>query len=339
MKTIRAVSLVSCIVAFTLVSAKERESRPLTLTQAVDLPGIEGDLDHLSLDSEGRRLLITAEDDGTLRVIDLTTFKVVQTVNGFKTPHSILHLPQAHSLFITDGSDAVQVRDSSTYSVVKRISTTPGADSIGYDESHGLLYAVTGGKDVNMQKSFLSVIDVREGKLVKEIPIDAAHVEAMALENAGPRLFINVTDKNYLAVFDRNTGEMVGRWPIKEAQQNAPIAFDEEHQRLFVVCRQPGTLIMVDAISGRTIASLGTGTRADEAIYDRFHHRVYVLAGEGKVYAYQAADTDHLVPLPPVPSALGAKTGLLSPDGTSLYVSVSPGEAKTGAKLLVFHVN
>lgn len=339
MKTYPALSLLCCIVAFSLVSAKGPERKPLTLIHAVDLPGIEGDLDHLSLDSEDGRLLVTAEDNGTLRVIDLTTFKVAQTVNGFKTPHSILHLPQAHTLFITDGSNAVQVRDSSTYSLMKQIATTPGADSIGYDERRGLLYAVTGGKDVNMQMSFLSVIDVKEGKLVTEIPIDAAHVEAMALESAGPRLFVNVTDKNYLAVFDRNTGEMVGRWPIKEAQQNAPIAFDEEHQRLFVVCRQPGTLIMVDPTTGRTMASFRTGARADEAIYDRIHRRVYVLAGEGKVYAYKVVDADHLVPLPPVPSALGAKTGLLSPDGKSLYVSVSPGEAKTGAKLLVFRVN
>jgi DNA-binding beta-propeller fold protein YncE len=328
-----------CAAAFTLLFAKTAPSPPLTLVRTVDLPGIEGDLDHLSLDSAHARLLMTAEDNGTVRVIDLTNYKLAETVNGFKTPHSILDLPQAHTLFITDGSDAVQVRDSATYGVVKRISTTPGADSIGFDEQHGLLYAVTGGKDVDMQKSFLSVIDVNQAKLLREIPIEAAHVEAMALERSGPRLFVNVTDKNYLAIINRDTGDIVGRWPVKEAQQNAPITYDEEHHRLYVVCRQPGTLVVLDSDSGKTIASFPTGSRADEVIYDKVHHRVYVLAGEGKVYVYQTIDANHIEPLVPVPSAPGAKTGLLSPDGTKLYVSVSPGEGKTGAKLLVFDVN
>ncbi|HYL11487.1 MAG TPA: hypothetical protein VEV41_00480 [Terriglobales bacterium] len=339
MKQNLIVSVVVCALGLALLSAETAPNSPLTLVRTVDLPGIEGDLDHLSLDSAGGRLLLTAEDNGTVRVVDLNNFKVAQTLEGFKTPHSILHLPQAHSLFITDGSDTVQVRDSRTYQLVKRISTTPGADSIGFDQQRGLLYAVTGGKDVDMKKSFLSVIDVNQGKLLKEIPIDAAHVEAMALELSGPRLFVNVTDKNYLAVIDRNTGDVTGRWPIKEAQENAPIALDEAHQRLYVVCRKPSTLVVLDAATGKTIASFPTGERADEAIYDRAHKRVYVLAGQGKVYPYQAVDANHFEPLTPVPSAPGAKTGLLSPDGTELYVSVSPGEGKTGAKLLIFNVN
>ena len=339
MKRTPIVSVLVCALGLTLLSAKTATNLPLTLVRTVDLPGIEGDLDHLSLDSAGRRLLLTAEDNGTVRVVDLNDYKVAQTIEGFKTPHSILHLAQAHSLFITDGSDAVQVRDSGTYQVVKRISTTPGADSIGFDQQRGLLYAVTGGKDVDMKKSYLSVIDVNQDKLLKEIPIDAAHVEAMALELSGPRLFLNITDKNYLAIIDRNTGEMTGRWPIKEAKENAPIAFDEEHQRLYIVCRQPGTLVVLDAGTGKSIASFPTGARADEAIYDPARKRVYVLAGQGNVYPYQAVDANHFEPLSPVPSAPGAKTGLLSPDGTELYVSVSPGEGKTGAKLLIFHVN
>lgn len=326
-------------VALTLVFANTAPSPPLTLVQTVELPAIEGDLDHLSLDTARARLLMTAEDNGTIRVIDLTSYKLADTLRGFKNPHAILQLPQAHSLFITDGSDAIQVRDSGTYALVKRVATTPGADSIGFDERHGLLYAVSGGKDVDMQKSFLSVIDVNQAKLVREIPIEAAHVEAMALEHSGPRLFVNVTDKNYLAIINRDTGEMTARWPIHEAQQNAPLAYDEKHQRLYVVCRQPGTLVVLDSTSGKTIASFPTGARADEAIFDSVHHRVYVLAGEGKVYVYETSDPNHIEPLPPIPSAIGAKTGLLSPDAAKLYVSVSPGEGKTGAKLLVFAVN
>jgi DNA-binding beta-propeller fold protein YncE len=311
----------------------------LQLASSTDLPDISGDLDHLAIDTAGQRLFLAAEDNGTLRVIDLKSGKLERTVKGFHTPHSILYLPDARELYVTDGSKSVQVLDSKTYTVKKAIGTTPGADSIGVDPSGGHLFAVTGGKDVSMTTSAISEIDTKSAKLLREIPIEGAHVEAMALEKSGTRLFVNVTDKNYLAVIDRPSGKVIARWPIKEAKQNAPIAFDEANGRLFVVCRDPGRLVILDSATGKSIASFATGAKADEVVYDGPHHRIYVAAGEGKIYAYQQADADHYAELPPVSSAPGAKTALLAPDAAHLYVSVSPGEGKTGAKVLVYQVN
>src|SRR5260370_21447624 len=170
----------------------------LELVRTTDLPGIEGDLDHLAIDTAGQRLFVAAEDNGTLRVIDLKTGKLVRTVKGFKNPHSILYLPGQSELYVTDGSKAVQVLDSNTFTVKKTIATTPGADSTGQDADNHLMYAVTGGKDVPMTHSALSEIDVKSAPLLKQLPIDPIHVEAIALEHSVPRLFANATGKNYL---------------------------------------------------------------------------------------------------------------------------------------------
>jgi YVTN family beta-propeller protein len=312
---------------------------PLRLSRSAELPDVSGDMDHLAMDPSGHRLFVAAEDNGTLRVIDLNTGTVQRTVKGFKTPHSILFVPESHELYITDGSAAVQILDSDTFAVKRRVKTTPGADSIGVDTKAQLLYAVSGGKDVAMKRSTLSEINFKEGKLVREIPIDSAHVEAMALEHAGDRLFVNVTGDNYLAVINRKTGALLARWPIKEAQQNAPIAFDEANHRLFIVCRKPGMLVIVDSTNGKTIASFPTGARADEVVFDASHHRIYVASGEGSLYVYQQLDPDHYAEAVKVPSAPGAKTALLSPDAKQLFVAVSPGEGKTGARVLMYEVN
>jgi DNA-binding beta-propeller fold protein YncE len=311
----------------------------LDLVRTTDLPGIEGDLDHLAVDTAGQRLFVCAEDNGTLRIIDLKSGKLLRTVKGFKTPHSILYLPDQSEIYLADGSKAVQVLDSNTFAVKKTIATMPGADSIGVDRKNHLLYAVTGGKDVPMPNSAITQIDTNSGKVLKEIPIAANHVEAMALEESGSRLFVNVTDKNYLAVIDRGTGKVIAQWKIAEAKQNAPIALDEANGRLFIVCRDPGTLVVLDSKTGHTIASFPAGAHADETIFDKAHHRVYVMAGEGKIYLYDASDANHFKALPPITSAPGAKTAVLSPDSTHLYVSVSPGEGKTGAKVLTYSVN
>ena len=311
---------------------------PLEPVASIDLPGISGDMDHLAIDAPGQRLFVAAEDNGTVRVIDLKTHQQVRTLKGFDTPHSILYLPDQRELYITDGSKGVKVLDSNSFQVKKTIATMPGADSIGVDRQNHRLFAVSGGKDVKMTTSAISEIDTSAGKLVRETPIDAAHVEAMALERSGPRLYVNVTDKNYLAVMDRNTGKMVAQWHISAAKQNAPLAFDEKNKRLFVVCRDPGMLVVLDSDSGKAIASFKTGARADEVVFDPMHHRIYVAAGEGKIYPYEQVSADTYEALDPVVSAPGAKTAVLYPDCSRLFVSVSPGEGKMGAKVLEYAV-
>jgi DNA-binding beta-propeller fold protein YncE len=333
--------LLATMIAAVAVSATAGEApkAPLTLARAAELPDVTGDMDHLAIDAAGQRLFVAAEDNGTLRVIDLKTGRLQRTVKGFKTPHSILFLQEARELYITDGSNAVQVLDSDTFRVKRKVQTTPGADSIAVDRQKHLLYAVSGGKDASMARSAISEINFADGKLVREFPIEAAKVEAMALETSGNRLFVNVTEKNFLAVLDRETGKIVARWPIKEAEQNAPLAFDEDNHRLFVVCRKPGKLVVVDSTDGRTITSSPTGERADEVVFDTEHRRIYVPAGEGSVYVYQQIDRDHYAEPVKIPSAAGAKTALLSPDARKLFVAVSPGEGKTGAKVLMYDVN
>ena len=330
--------LIAFVLATAVLTARGATENILTLVGTIDLPDISGDVDHLAIDTAGQRLFLAAEDNGTLRVLDLKTRKLERTIRGFHTPHSILYLPEAQELYVTDGSNAVHVLDSNTFEFKRAIRTLPGADSIAFDPQNQLLYAVTGGKDVAMNHSAISVIDTKDGKLISEIPIDAVHVEAMALEESGPLLFVNVTDKNYLLVIDRRANRIIAQWHINEARQNAPLAFDEAHQRLFVVCRAPGKLVILDSTSGRTIASLPTGARADGAIFDEVHHRIFVPAGEGKLYSYMQADADYYTALHPVTSAPGAKTALLSPDGRRLYVAVSPGEGKTGSKVLIYAV-
>jgi DNA-binding beta-propeller fold protein YncE len=322
-----------------LAAGCQGASLALELISFTDLPDISGDLDHLAIDTAGQRLFLAAEDNGTLRIIDLKTRKLVRTVKGFNTPHSILYLPGVGELYVTDGSKSVQILDSTTFQVKRTIATTLGADSIAVDPSQNRLFAVTGGKDVSMTSSAISEIDTKSAKLLREIPIEAAHVEAMALEKSGTRVFANVTDKNYLAVIDRPSGKIIARWPIREARENAPLAFDDANHRLFVVCRNPGKLVVLDSATGKSIASFATGAKADEVVYDGAHRRIYVAAGEGKIYVYQQVDADHYVQLPSVPSAPGAKTALLDPDAARLYVSVSPGEGKRGAKVLVYQVN
>jgi DNA-binding beta-propeller fold protein YncE len=313
-------------------------SPPLVLRGRTELPGYSGDFDHFSADLAGNRLFLAAEDHSTLEVFDLHSGAHLKTVTGFENPHSIFPIPSRHLLLITDGSDSIKLLDDSTLKPAGEIKTHPGADSIGYDASTGHLYVVTGGKDVKLKDSWIEEIDPQTGKKLSEIHFDADHVEAMAVEQHGPHLYVNVTDRNELDVVDKSRHAIVSQWPIHEAKQNALVQLDETTRRLFVVTRDPGRLLVLDADTGKTVASFGAPGRVDGEIFDAATGMVYAPGGEGYIGSYRELDASHVVELAHVKSASGAKTALLVPELHRLYVAVSPGEGKTGGAILWFDV-
>lgn len=316
-----------------------QQTTGLKLVQTVPLPGYTGDFDHFAVDNARGLLLLAAEDHATLEVFDLTTLKHLRTVKGFGAPHSILVRPGTSTIFVTDsGPDMSKLMDASTYATKGKVTLVQGADSIGYDAAANLVYVVTGGKDVKMATSEVAEVDPDSGKKLAAITTQSNHTEAMALEEHGSRLFVNLTDKSTVEVIDRKSMKKLAEWPVKLAQQNSPIAFDEAAHRLYLACRQPGMLVVMNSDNGAPVASLPGPGRADDMVFDAGAHRLYILGGEGYIGVYDVSAPDHPKLIGKVPSAPGAKTGLLLPEAHKLYVAVSPGDTKALAKILVFEV-
>src|ERR1700688_3228689 len=190
-----AIILLLCVVG--VAHYKEKTQAPLKLLRAVALPGFTGDFDHFAVDEKGGRLFLAGEDHKTVEVFDLKTGRHVRSITGFGAPHTIFYFPETDQIFVTDGDKGqIQILRGSDYAVIDHIDGMPGIDSAQLDAPGGLLYAVTGGKDVNMSYSLLVAIDLQTHKKVAELRFESNHVEAFALESTSSRLFINVTDKN-----------------------------------------------------------------------------------------------------------------------------------------------
>ncbi|MBV9074646.1 MAG: hypothetical protein JOZ10_13520 [Acidobacteria bacterium] len=317
--------------------AAANDSAPLKLVTSVDLPKYSGDFDHFAADVNGNRLFLAAEDHGTLEVFDLKSTKWLKTIKGFDTPHSILYLPSARELFVTDGGESMsKVLNSGDLQIVKKVALVPGADSLAYDPAAHRAYVVTGGKDVNMKESVISAIDTTDFSKKADLKLDSAHVEAMALEQHGDRMFVNITDHNEIDVIDRSTMKVIARWPLQNVGENSPMILDEANHRLFIVCRKPAKLVVVDTDSGKQIGAWDTAGHSDGMAFDAAHKRIYVPGAEGYIAVYEQKDADHYELTAKVPSAPGAKTCLLVPELNRLYVAVSPGEGKFGARVLAF---
>jgi DNA-binding beta-propeller fold protein YncE len=331
--------LVVCVPCF-VATANVAQQSSVRLIKSIDLPHYSGDFDHFAADYDRNRLLLAAEDHGTLEVFDLNTSDHLRTVNGFGNPHSILVRKGVSTVLVTDsGKQNATIRDANTYARKQALNLTPGSDTSKYDASKNVLYVVTGGKDVDMKTANLEAINPDTGAKLGSITFQDNHVEAMAFTESDPRIFINLTQTNKLAVIDRNSMKVLATWPVPVAQQNAMVAFDPTQHRLYVVCRQPGTVVVMNSDNGAIVGTQPAPLRADEVQYDPSTHRLYVPGGEGYMGIYDTSDPNHLKLVEKVTTAPGAKTGLLIPAMHRLFLAVSPGETKATAKVLTYEVH
>ena len=109
-------------------------------------------------------------------------------------------------MFITDSEKQMStIRSAETLAKEKTVTLTPGADTAKYDSATNTLYVVTGGKDVDMKTANLEAVNPDTGDRKALLTFPDNHVEAMAFVEGDPRLFINLTQTNKLAVVDRKT--------------------------------------------------------------------------------------------------------------------------------------
>ena len=319
-------------------SAAGSSSAPATLIgrSTAWKPEYSGDFDHFGVDTKRNKLLLAAEDHGTLEVFDLNTGAHEKTITDtFSTPHAILYLPGQDRLIVTDsGKGGTRILDAATYKVLGYIGLEPGADSMEYDKGSNLLYIVSGGKDVDMKECFLNEIDPLSGKVYRKLRFDSDHVEAVRAEEHGNHLFVNVADKNRVDVVDKKTLKVVASWPLTGAETNLSMALDEADHRLFVGTRKPAKLIVLDTTTGKTVATLDSPSTSDGLFYDSAQKRVYIPGGDGYLGIYQQNDADHYTQLARVPSAKGAKSGMLWKPLNRVYLAASPGENNKGGEIL-----
>lgn len=329
-----------CIVAIALViltvnSLAQESKTPLRLVQTIEMPKGMWHFDHFGVDWKGKRLFATFEDHDSVEVFDLATGKKIQSIGGLKTPHNVLYLPKLNQIVITDGGGNCRFLDSDTLKVIRSVQLRGNADFSGYDPAAELFYVTNGGHAVNEKNAYISIID-RGGKRVDDIKLDGSHVEFMAMERSGPRIFVNLTDLGVIGVVDRLQRKMIASWPLPNVEDNVPIVLDETHHHLFTVSRKPAELIVFDTDSGKVVSTLPSVGDSDDMSYDAKRQRIYVAGGEGFISVFQERSSNNFDEVARVPSGPGGKTAIFVPEVNRFYVGVR-GEHEDG-KIEVFSV-
>jgi len=308
--------LIGIWLAAAVLSAGQSPSPSSVLQPAgtIALPNVEGRIDHLSVDLEGKRLFVAALGNNTMEVVDIAGTRVIKSVSGLHEPQGIRYLPESHRIVVANGDDGSTVfLDGTNYGVVQTVKLSGDADNVRYDPKGGRVYVGYAG-------GALAILDVN-GKQLADVRLPG-HPESFQLETAGPRIFVNVPSARQVVVVDRDKRAVIAAWPVTQASANYPMALDESRHRLFIGCRNPARLLVYDTESGKPIGSSEIVGDTDDLFYDAAKRRLYVIGGEGFITVLEQQDADHYRVIQKLPTAAGARTGLFVPELGMLFLAV-----------------
>lgn len=282
-------------------AASPEPPRPMVLTEAIPIPGVQGRFDHFGFDGKNQ-LFVAALGNNTVEVIDISARVRSHSIAGIPNPQGVAYAPDAKKLFVASSKGILRIYDGPDFKLLKEIDFHGDVDNLRYDLSAHRVY-VGFGED---ETGAIGTVDALSNERLPEEYKLGAHPESFQLEAAGPNIYVNLPDLKQIAVINRKTGAIT-RWPMT-LEHNFPMALDEADHRLFVATHEPARLAVFDTNSGRTIAELPCVQDADDIYFDSGRKRIYVPGGEGYISVFQQSDRDHYQLLAKVPSTLGART-------------------------------
>src|SRR5436190_1483548 len=322
-------AIVALVFCYTLATVRA-QTAPLQLKQTIALPGVEGRIDHVALDVAGERLFVCALGNNTVEILDLRKGERIHSITGLGAPQGIAYIPELNRIFVANDKGGIcKIYDGKSFQVVGGLDFKDDADNVRYDDATKKLYVGFGSGGIAM-------VNAPDGKQIGSIKL-SAHPEAFELEKNGRRIFVNVPNSRHVAVIDRDKNEVVATWKTDLAFANFPMALDEANHRLFVGCRLPSKLVVLNTESGDVVAKIDISGDPDDVFYDSKRHRIYAICGAGKIDIIEQTNANTYKGSGKIDTANGARTGLFVPERDTMFVAV-PHRGSQKAEVRAYHV-
>lgn len=155
---------------------------------------------------DARRVLVTAESQASLLVVDVQSRRVEQAiVTGQKVSHMVAALPGGTRAYVANiGSNNLSVLDLQAGTVLRHIDTGLGAEGVDISPD---------GREVwvsNRAADTLSVIDAQGLQVLASLPAPGFPIRVQ-FDPQGRRAFVSVPRDDALLVFDRSRRQLERR--------------------------------------------------------------------------------------------------------------------------------
>jgi DNA-binding beta-propeller fold protein YncE len=277
-----------------------------------DIKG-EGGTDYVAVESATGRVFVSRATH--MMVIEGATGKVLGDIPNTPGVHGAGLATKAGHGFTTNGGDeTVTMFDLKTLEVLRQIKVGPGLDGIMYDEPDDKIILTNHSRPIGT----LTAIDPKTGDIVATVELEDNAPEGAAADGKG-HIFVNNESKNTIQVIDVKTWKATASWPLAPCEGPTGIAYDKSTNRIFSGCNK--TSVVVDASTGKIVATITNGTRVDALGWDPSKKLIYIPnGGEGNVTVVHQDSADKYTVVATVATFAGAKTIAADPKTHNVYL-------------------
>lgn len=279
------------------------------------IAGPDGGWDYLRVDTAHNQLLIPRAS--AVMAIDLSTKQVRTGLAPGGRQHIALPLPGGREMLVTNGADNTAIfADSVTGRTIATVPTGKGPDAAAVDPKTGLAFVMGhAGGDVTF-------IDPKSHKAVGAVTVGGA-LEEGAADGSG-RVFVNVEDKNEIAVIDVAARKVTTRWALAGCDGPTGLTYDSQDRLLIAACDGATALVRTD--SGK-VQLLLTGKGADGVAYDPKRRLAFTPAGRDGTLSVIAIDKGQGRVVATIPTQRGARTIAIDERTGRLYLPTAQYQA------------
>ena len=265
-----------------------------------DIKG-EGGTDYVAVEAATGRVFVSRSTH--MMVIQGATGTVLGDIANTPGVHGAGIATKAGHLFTTNsGDETVSMLDLKTLAVIRQVKVGPGLDGIMYDEADDLIILTNHSRPIGT----LTALNPNTGDIVATVELEDTAPEGAVADGKG-HIFVNNESKNTIQVIDVKTWKATASWPLAPCEAPTGIAYDQATNRIFSGCNK--TSVVVDATSGKVVASVPNGTRVDALGWDPSKKLIFIPNGaEGNVTVVHQDSADKYTVVATVPTFVGAKT-------------------------------
>jgi YVTN family beta-propeller protein len=305
------------------------QNNSLNLTATILLPNVIGRIDHLTFDNKNKIVFVAALGNNTVEVVDLKSNKVIHTIKNLSEPQGLVFIPESNSLIVANGKNGeCDEFSTTTFQKIASVNLGDDADNVRYDATDKKIY-------VGYASGGIAIIDATTFKLISKIEL-SGHPESFQLDKVAKKIYVNVPDQHQIEIIDLAKNVVAGKWIMTKAKANFPMALDETNHRLFIGCRHPAKLLVIDTQTGKTISSFDIDSDTDDIFYNKPNKEIYVSCGGGYIDIFTQLDANTYKENGKVETKSGARTSLFIPELNQLIVA-SPSEFTRQADLLIYN--
>lgn len=266
------------------------------------LPAGDGGWDLLSVDPVDQRVYVGRPDGVT--AIDLKTGKATDRIVPGQRVHAALVIPGTHEVISTNGeANNATLFDGRTGEVRATIATGTKPDAAAYDPATRTVWIMNPGS------GDATVVDPASAKVIATVQVGGSL--ELGVADGGGRLYVNVEDRNEVAVLDTKSRKLLSRFRLEGCEGPTGIAYDPSSNEVLSACGENAVAI-VSAADGRQIARLPIGKGADGAAFDAKRGIALVPAGhDGNITLIRMGATPKVIGH--VSTAVSARTIVIDP--------------------------